>query len=62
VENATEIKLIQDNPKHLKCPHCGHEECIYGACVVGGIIYFGSDADFCTKCDKPWGRNEKLVK
>ena len=61
-----EEKIIQANPKHLECPHCGHEEDIRGACVVpssdspsGMAIMFGSDADFCTKCDKPWGRNEE---
>jgi len=66
-----EERIIRENPKHLKCPHCGHEEDIYGAAVVpkaiiqgtedeGSCIVFGSAADFCTKCDKPWGRNEEV--
>lgn len=43
------------HPKHRKCAHCGNEEDIFGACLAGDSIYFGSAADFCTKCDKPWG-------
>ena len=60
-----EEKIIREHPKHLKCTHCGQEDDIYGAAVVpkeegeGYSIIFGSEADFCTRCDKPWGRNEE---
>lgn len=60
--DAEKEKTIRENPKHLKCEHCGHEEDIFAACAIpaeggGYTLYFGSDADFCTNCDKPWGRN-----
>jgi len=56
-------QVIRDNPKHLKCPHCGHEDDIHAAAAIPEgegkyTLIFGSDADFCTRCDKPWGRNE----
>jgi len=54
-------EIIKQNPLYLECPHCGHKDIIYGATAIpeerGCKIIFGSAADFCTKCDKPWGRN-----
>lgn len=55
-------QVIKQNPKHLKCPKCGHEEDIFAAAAIpmGEGKYnliFGSDADFCTQCEEPWGRN-----
>jgi len=54
-------QLIKDNPLIKECPECGNRAKIYGAAVREGdinhkehFIIFGSDADFCTKCDEPW--------
>lgn len=66
-------KVIDQNPKHRKCTHCGHEEDIYAAAAIpmGNGNYnliFGSDADFCTNCEEPWEEQpppepfEELVK
>lgn len=59
-----EKDIIRANSQHRKCSQCGHEEDIFAACaipmriVADGRKYnliFGSDADFCTKCEAPWG-------
>ena len=49
----------QENPLHRECSHCGHKDDIEAAVGMsdgqGNTTYiFGSAADFCTKCDKPW--------
>lgn len=59
---SEEEQVILKNPKHLKCPKCGHEEDIYAAAAIPKgdgtyTLWFGSEADFCTKCDALWGRN-----
>jgi len=58
-------RIIKDNPLHMKCEACGHEEDIYGATVRRAepdegpheyFVIFGSDADFCTRCGETWGK------
>ena len=60
-DQATLEKVERENKKHLECPSCGHRDIITGAAVDNGdgtyTVWFGSEADFCTKCDEPWGRN-----
>ncbi len=53
--------LIEQNPLYKTCSHCGHKDIIRAAAIwpnrdkVGDwSVVFGSKADFCTKCDKPW--------
>jgi hypothetical protein len=61
-ENDERARVIRENPKHLKCPSCGHEEDVYAAAAIPKgngeyTLIWGSEADFCTKCEEPWGRN-----
>lgn len=52
---------INKNTVYFKCTECGHKYRLNPSVVMGKSAYFGSDADFCPKCDgfpegqrRPW--------
>lgn len=52
---------VTKNTVYFKCTECGHKYRLNPSVVMGKHAYFGSDADFCPKCDgapegqrRPW--------
>lgn len=58
-EDWTPETIIELNKVHRCCPNCGHEEWIRASTIAFFVhdtcqLVFGSNYDFCTRCDNMW--------
>lgn len=51
---ATVDAILESQVLEQKCIHCGHQAKIGPVRVDGTGALYGSAADFCTACDRPW--------